>query len=180
MRVARYQGEKNLTGLAKRLYRVDAAGHPPDEAAPALEEANRHLELSGRGLAKRVPPGTMIAVPELEGAYDRRSSQPRITIAASVLRARALDVLSRAAVDGEARDERESVDIDALEKTVRSDEFAELVRSNDRLREKARAIQTSIDERRERLDFVRERRAQALRDARERIEQLAKAAGLPR
>jgi hypothetical protein len=173
MRVARYRGEKNLQQLATRLYRLDASGAPPAEAAPALAEANQQLPLGSRSLAKEIPAGTLLAVPELDGAFDGRSSVPRTLLAAQVLRIRALDVLARAAADAEDGDAREAADIDALTTTIESEEFAELAKSSEALAATAASIHESIGERRAQLATVKESRARALADARVRLDELA-------
>jgi hypothetical protein len=178
MRVARYQGEKNLADVAKRVYRLGAAGAPSAaEAAAALADANEHLALGERALPKRVERGTLIAVPELDDAFDGRSALPRNTVAAQILRVRGLAVLERVKDEAELRDAREAADIDALEATFASDEFAELVGGNEDLRKKADAIRGSIDERRALLESLRSQRADALGEARARIEELASRLG---
>jgi hypothetical protein len=77
MRVTRFEGEKSLQELVRRLYAVDDPKVATAGIAAALADANPSLPLRGTGaLSKAIEPGTLIAVPEFEGAGLTDASQP--------------------------------------------------------------------------------------------------------
>lgn len=172
MRVSRYRGEANLKELVGRLYRMDADDPAAAEAAAGLVEANRHLNLSSRTLAKAVDDGALIAVPELGGRFDGRSSVPMPSIASQVVHARAAEVLERIAADEEADDEREFEEVKAVEALLDSPEFKDAAGAPE-LGVQTEKIRARIDERRERLRTVHDRRGRMIEDARKMADALA-------
>jgi hypothetical protein len=173
MRVSRYQGEKNLKALVARLYRLDADDPAATEAAAGLVEANRHLKLRSRTLDKAVDEGALIAVPELAGTFDGRSSSPVPSTAAQVTRARAIEVLDGLGRDEEIGTAREIAEVDAVVAVLGSPEFKEAAGNNPELAKQAEKIQARIDERRERIGVVQQRRRRTMEDARKMVDALA-------
>lgn len=170
MRVSRYHGEKNLKELVARLYRLDADDPAAAEAAAGLVEANRHLKLRSRTLDKAVDEGTLIAVPELAGWFDGRSSVPMPSTAAQVVRARAIEVLDRLGKDEEVDALGESAELDVVVALLGSAEFKDAAAANAELAGQAKRMQARIDERRDRIGVVYQRRRRALEDARKTVD----------
>jgi hypothetical protein len=82
VRVTRFEGDKDLDELADRVYTFDAGGDVKTKAARGIARANPHLHLRrGMGLVDAVPPGALIAVPDMPGATPKKTV-PRIEDAA--------------------------------------------------------------------------------------------------
>ena len=173
MRVSRYRGEKNLKELVDRLYRLDEGDPATAEATAGLVEANRHLKLRSRTLAKAVDEGTLLAVPELGGRFDGRSSVPVPSTAVQVVRARAAEVLDRFARDEETGAGGERGEIDAVAALIASPEFKRAAAENPELARQAKKMRARIDERRERLGVVQQRRRRMIDDAAKAADALA-------
>lgn len=173
MRVSRYQGEKNIKALVARLYRIDADDPAATEAAAGLVEANRHLKLRSRTLDKAVDEGALIAVPELAGKFDGRSSSPVPSTAAQVVRARAIEALDRIDRDDQIDARRESAELDVGVALLGSPEFKEAAGNNPELAKEAEKMQARIDERRQRIGVVQQRRRRTMEDARKMVDVLA-------
>jgi hypothetical protein len=175
MRVSRYRGDKNLRDLVDRLYSLGDEGPTRAEATEALVAANRHLPLRSRTLSRSVDDGAFIAVPELTGAFDGRSSAPIPSAAVQVIRARATEILDTIGGDLEREAGRESQEIDTLAALLESEEFKAATRETPGLAKLGKQLGARVSERRERLAVVKERRGRALEDARTQIAELAEA-----
>ena len=175
MRVSRYRGDKNLRELVDRLYSLGDAGPTRTEAADALVEANQHLPLRSRTLSRSVDEGAFIAVPELAGAFDGRSSAAIPSAAAQVIRARATDLLDVIGGELERDAGRESQEIDTVAALLESEAFQAATREDPGLAKLGKTVGARVDERRQRLEVVAQRRQMALVDARKAIVDLTEA-----
>lgn len=76
MRVTRFDNQKNLTELVEHLFKVGKTPGTKAAALDALADANPGLDLRRGRLGERLETGTLLVVPEVEGAtHTRRSSE---------------------------------------------------------------------------------------------------------
>ncbi len=76
MRVYCYEGEKTLTELVNKLYKIRRKGLTSAAVGRQLAQANPRHNLTGKALSKNVTMGTRIAVPDIEGADHTAASKP--------------------------------------------------------------------------------------------------------
>jgi phage tail protein X len=67
MRAYRFQGEKSLTELARKLYDIDKKGLTASAVGQQLAKANPGLNLAAKSLGKAIPPEALIMVPDIDG-----------------------------------------------------------------------------------------------------------------
>jgi len=86
MRVTRFNNQKNLTELVEHLFKVGKTPGTRAAALNALADANPGIDLRAGRLAERVPEGTLLVVPEVEGAtHTKRSKELSDETAAALL-----------------------------------------------------------------------------------------------
>jgi len=68
MRVYRFQGEQTLDDLTRKLYVITKPGLNYTNIGKQLAKANPQLDLAGQALAKKLPVGTVIVAPDVDGA----------------------------------------------------------------------------------------------------------------
>jgi hypothetical protein len=171
MRVAQYRNDKSLHDLVNRLYRLTENDPARADAEAALLAANPHLPLQTESLAQAIKLGTVIAVPEIEGRVDKRSSASLPAFAARSLHTQAVAVLDTI---------QRGVDADSAAQAARADETARLIASrefkaaarNPEIAKRLATAKARIEERRTRVQAVQAMRKQALDDARQRLDAL--------
>jgi hypothetical protein len=173
MRVTRFRGEGSLKELVDRLYQIDAGGPSQSAAATSLIEANRHLPLQSHDLAKAMPKGTMIAVPELDATRPGRTTTPLREAAAKAAQARAATALEQLAVALGADDDRAVAELKATDALIGSKEFRAAAKEDPQvaaqLDEIGKAAQVEMD----RIERQRQRQRQVLDQARAASDRLA-------
>jgi hypothetical protein len=86
MRVTRFSNQKNLSELVARLYKVGQTPGTKAAAREALADANPQHELRRGRLVERLESGTLLVVPEVEGAtYTDSSADLRLEVGAALL-----------------------------------------------------------------------------------------------
>lgn len=94
MRVMRFDDQKNLTQLVDELFKVGKRPGTKAAARRALAEANPGLDLLGGRLGDRLEAGTLLVVPEVEGATHTRKSRELGDEAANAILTRTKVVIS--------------------------------------------------------------------------------------
>lgn len=150
MRVTRFEGEKNLQELVGRLYAVDDPEARTADVAAALADANPSLPLRGSGaLSKAIEPGTLIAVPDIEGARLTDVSQPVDSSFGQAILERTRGAIEQALSALEADREASVAEVKATLDLIGSKSFKAAAKRDDRL---AAALKTVYANASARLD----------------------------
>ncbi len=94
MRVTRFDNQKNLTELVEQLFKVGKTPGTKAAALNALAEANPTLDLRAGRLGERLDAGTLLVVPEVEGATHTRRSRELGDETANAMLARAKSLVA--------------------------------------------------------------------------------------
>jgi hypothetical protein len=173
MRVTRFRGEDSLKELVDRLYRIDQGGPSQSAAATRLIEANRHLPLQSHDLAKAIPKGTMIAVPEIEKTRPGRTTEMLQQAAAKAALARAAAAIDQLTAALDADDERSVVELRATDELIRSKKFRAAAREDEQVAAELNGIKAAAKVELDRLDRRRQRRQGVVKRASAASEALA-------
>jgi hypothetical protein len=173
MRVTRFRGEGSLKDLVDRLYQIDEGGPSQTAAAASLIEANRHLPLQSHDLAKAIPKGTMIAVPELDATRPGRTTSPLREAAAKAAQARAVAALDQLTAALEASHDQVLAELKATDALIDSGEFREAAARDASVAAQLDEIRTAAQAQYERIERQRQRERQVLDQARAASDRLA-------
>lgn len=94
MRVTRFDNQKNLTELVEDLFEVGKTAGTKAAALDALADANPRLDLRRGRLANRLETGTLLVVPEVDGATHTGQSSELDDEAANAMLTRTRVVIS--------------------------------------------------------------------------------------
>ena len=158
MRVASYEGEKDMPELVSRLFNITGAKADlrREEAETALRDANPHI----RDL-RAVPEGTPIVVPEISGLRPSKESQSVATEVTALLRTVQGSVSEIGEVlDHGAREAGESINRELS--LLRSKEIKDLAAKDRTLAKRVRDLTASSQEARDETKALRADQARAV------------------
>lgn len=170
MRLATYQGEKDLKTLVKRLFRIEGpqAKALAREAEAALLRANPQL----RNL-KKVPEGTMVMVPEVKGTKPTAEIQQAEGWADKLLEEvrRAVAGLGPALEESAARQEQEANQ--TLER-LKSKEMKQLAKSSPEWQERFKKVADTAKARIKAAKTLKESQAKVLAQMEKDLEEFSR------
>ncbi|MGR7026154.1 hypothetical protein [Geodermatophilus sp. URMC 62] len=175
MRVARFHGEKTLDDLVARLYSFGETGTTPAEAGRRLLSANPHLRVTKSGVMReRLEHGTVIAVPDVDGAPSTEATERMDDAMAEALHRQIAGIVTRVGLQLDAGRQPVRDELKTTLQLIESDEVHQAAKQDpevaarlDRTRDEALAALT-------RLDAAADRERRALEMSQQAAERLLK------
>jgi hypothetical protein len=149
MKITTYNGERNLTELAHRLFEIKGAGAKArtQEIGAALLAANPHLSD-----LKQVPEGTPIVIPSLEVKAIPKESHSTAAILIRQIREQ-LDGLGKSLNDSV---KQRAKDIATTKKVMKDPDFKKLIKSTPGTAERLKQIAADATGELKKLDQLKE------------------------
>lgn len=165
MRVMRFDNQKNLSQLVEQLFKVGKTPGTKAAALNALAEANPGLDLRGGRLNERLGAGTLLAVPEVEGATHTKRSSELGDEAANAMLTRTEVVISEALRVLDESNQRSADRITSRIEVLESQELQQAAAADADVQERLTFLVERAKRSLEQLSEQRSRDRQALRAA---------------
>jgi hypothetical protein len=169
MRVTRFDNQRNLTELVSQLYELSKAPGTRSVALNALVDANPEVNLRRGGLAARLDVGTLLVVPDVEGAaHTDRSTELGAEAAAALLK-RAKAVVADAETRLAESYQRSFEEIESRVRTLHAKELMQAAAQDPAIAERITILDQDARHAAEQLSAMRSREQEALRQADETV-----------
>ena len=165
MRVTRFNNQKNLTELVEQLFKVGKTPGTRAAALNALADANPGIDLRAGRLAERLEPGTLLVVPEVEGATHTKRSKDLSDEAAAALLSRAKVVIADGNRALEDSSDQAVAEIKSRIATLESQEMRQAARGDPAVEKRLNLLNEAGHQSVERLSEQRSREQTALQEA---------------
>jgi hypothetical protein len=156
MRVTRFDDQSNLTQLVEQLFKVGKTPGTKTAALNALADANPGLDLRGGRLGERLGAGTLLVVPEVEGATHTERSSELSDEAANAMLTRTKVVISNALRVLEESKQRSSDRITSRIDVLESPELRQAAAADANVQERLNFL---VDEGKRSLEQLSEQRS---------------------
>ncbi|MCY7399455.1 MAG: hypothetical protein LH477_00575 [Nocardioides sp.] len=167
MRVMRFNDQKNLTELVEQLFKLGKTPGTKSAALNAMADANPGLDLRGGRLGERLGAGTLLVVPEVDGAtHTGRSSELGDEAANSMLK-RIEVVISDALRVLEESNQRSADHITSRIDVLESQELQQAAAADPRVQERLASLVEHAKGSMQQLSEQRSRNVEVLRAATE-------------
>ena len=174
MRVTRFNNQKNLTELVEHLFKVGKTPGTRAAALNALADANPGIDLRAGRLAERLEPGTLLVVPEVEGATHNKRSKELGDEAAAALLSRAKVVIADGDRALEESSDRAVTEIKSRIAVLESKEMRQAARGDPEVEKRLELLNEEARQSIERLSEQRAREQTALQEAEATVATLVK------
>ena len=169
MRVTRFDNQRNLTELVGQLYELSKTPGARSVALNALAEANPEFNLRRGGLAARLDVGTLLVVPDVEGAaHTDRSTELGAEAAAALLK-RAEAVVADVATRLAESNQRSVEEIESRVETLHTKELTQAAAQDRVVAERIAILDEDARNAAEQVSAMRSREEEALRQAHETV-----------
>jgi hypothetical protein len=172
MRVMRFNDQKNLTELVRQLFKIGKTPGTHAAALRALADANPGLDLRAGRLSERLEKGTLLVVPNVEGATHTRSSRGLGDETVMALLRRAKVVIADADQSLEVSSQQTVDQIKARIDVLESQELRQAARGDPEVEKRVGLLTEEAHHSLEQLVEQRTRQREALQAANETVSAL--------
>ena len=169
MRVTRFDNQRNLTQLVGQLYELTKTPGIRSVAVNALADANPELKLRRGGLAARLDVGTLLVVPDVEGAAHTDRSRELGAEAAATLLKRAEAVVADVVTRLAESNQRSVEEIESRVETLHTKELTQAAAQDPAVAERIAILLAGARHAAEQVSAIRPPEEEALRQAHETV-----------